>query len=377
LNTGRRTTTVDVWGQDAESVLESASDCEQVVLISDPASGLEGVIAVHSTVLGPALGGLRFQSYPSRAAAMADALHLAKGMTYKAAMAGLDLGGGKAVINGDPAKLRSERLLRAFGRHVEALGGRYVTAEDVGTTEADMAMVARETRWVTGLATGLGGSGDPSGSTAKGVFAAIEAAVEAQFGSPVLDGRSVCVLGVGKVGGRLAELLVQAGAVVRVADVHTAAVADLVQRLPVTALSPDAALSAEVDVLSPCALGGLLDQQSIPALRCAAVAGAANNQLADAACGELLRQRDIVYVPDFVANAGGIIQLASELSGGTPESVADQIAALRGRVTDVLQRARVQGVSTHRAAEELAEQRMRDIGALQSVRLPASSRGRS
>lgn len=360
----------DPWGNDGESALRDALQCEQVVSFSDAESGLDAIVAIHSTALGPALGGMRFCAYPSRAAALSDAVRLAAGMTYKAAAAGLDLGGGKAVVSGDAAKLRGERLLRAFGRFVETLGGRYVTAEDVGTTEQDMAMVRRETRWVVGLPPRLGGLGDPSPSTAVGVAAAIEAAVQFVQGAGSLNGSSVCVIGVGKVGSRLTELLVEKGAVVTVADVDGRASAAVEDRLGVRVVSPEEAMHLEVDVLAPCALGGVLTPPAIESLRCSIVAGAANNQLADPACADLLTARGIVYVPDFVANAGGLVHVAHEFSGG---SLADVAAALEGvapRVVEVLGLASQAGISTHQAALMLAERRIHGVGGLRRVRVP-------
>src|SRR5437879_3720381 len=258
----------------------AGDDYEQVVYCHDRPSGLRAIIAVHSTTLGPALGGTRFYPYPSEDAGVEDVLRLARGMTYKAAAAGLDLGGGKAVIFGDPARDRTEALMRAHGRFVDALGGRYITAEDVGTTQADMDLIRRETRHVTGVSRALGGSGDPSAATAFGVFWAMKAVMFMSSGTSSLDGTHVVVAGVGKVGTNLVRHLVEERSRVTVADVDTAAVERVQRDFDVDVVSAHEAHRVRCDIFSPCALGGVLNRDTIPGLRCWAVVGAANNQLA-------------------------------------------------------------------------------------------------
>ncbi|HEV2761277.1 MAG TPA: Glu/Leu/Phe/Val dehydrogenase dimerization domain-containing protein, partial [Acidimicrobiales bacterium] len=294
-----------------------ADDYEQIVFCHDRGTGLRAIVAVHSTRLGPALGGTRFYPYASEADGLEDVLRLARGMTYKAAAAGLDLGGGKAVIFGDPGRDKSEALLRAYARHVEALGGRYLTAEDVGTTQADMDIVRRETRFVTGVSRELGGSGDPSDATAYGVLWAMKAVAQRLWGDTSLVGRHVAVAGVGKVGRALLGHLAEERARVTVADVTPAAVDWAVTEVGAEAVAVEKIHAVECDIYSPCALGGVLNTNTIPELRCAAVVGSANNQLADdAASARLLADAGVLYAPDFVVNAGGLINIAEELAPG-------------------------------------------------------------
>lgn len=278
------------------------------------------MVAVHSTVRGPSLGGCRFWSYPDAEAGVRDALRLSEAMTYKAAVAGLAMGGGKGVValppGGLPAGVRRADVLRDFADTVAILGGQYITAEDVGTSSRDMSVIATVTSHVSGLTVRRGGSGDPSPATAIGVYAGIEAAVERVFGSPSMRGRSVAVLGVGSVGSRLAGHLVRAGATVVCADIAPERRA-VAERLGARWASPGRALTAAVDVLAPCALGGILSAESVPRLRAAIVAGAANNQLTEPAVADLLAARGILWVPDFVVNAGGIVNIAEELDGRT------------------------------------------------------------
>ncbi|HUP70403.1 MAG TPA: Glu/Leu/Phe/Val dehydrogenase dimerization domain-containing protein, partial [Acidimicrobiales bacterium] len=265
-----------------------ADDYEQVVFCHDRRTGLRAIVAVHSTRLGPALGGTRFYPYASEADGLEDVLRLAKAMTYKAAAAGLDLGGGKAVIFGDPGRDKSEALLRAYGRYVDALGGRYLTAEDVGTTQADMDVVRRETRFVTGVSPELGGSGDPSLATAYGVLWAMKAVARHLWGDTSLVGRHVALAGVGKVGRALLGHLVEERARVTVADVMPAAVERAVAESGAEAAAVEKIHAVDCDIYSPCALGGVLNTETIPELRCAAVVGSANNQLADGAASARL-----------------------------------------------------------------------------------------
>ncbi|HEX5366344.1 MAG TPA: Glu/Leu/Phe/Val dehydrogenase dimerization domain-containing protein [Acidimicrobiales bacterium] len=331
---------------------------EQVVHCHDAGSGLRAIVAVHSTALGPSLGGTRFHPYADEAEALRDVCRLARGMTYKHALCGNDLGGGKAVVIGDPATHRSEALLRAYGRFVEGLAGRYVTAEDVGTTQADMDVIRRETRYVTGVSESLGGSGDPSPATAAGVEWAMRAVAERLWGTPSLGGRHVCISGVGKVGAALARRLAEDGAKLTVADVRARAVEGLVDSLGAVPVDPEVAHTVPCDVFAPCALGGVLDARTVPELRCQAVVGSANNQLASPADAERLRRRGVLYAPDFVVNAGGVINIAEERNGYDRARAGERIRAIHDTLVRVLDRSDADDVSTAAAAERLAEERI-------------------
>lgn len=341
---------------------------EQVVFCHDRTTGLRAVIAVHSTRLGPALGGTRFHPYPNEDEAVEDALRLAEAMTYKAAVAGLDLGGGKAVIVGDPETDKTEALLRAYARFVDSLGGRYVTAEDVGTTQADMDLVRRETPYVTGVSPSLGGSGDPSHATARGVVHAMRAVALRLWGTTSLAGRHVVVHGVGKVGSDLAGHLVEDGAEVTVSDVRASAVERVAGRLGAAVAPPEKAHATPCDIYSPCALGGALSPETIPELRCAAVVGSANNQLADTSGPRLLDEAGVLYCPDYVANAGGMINVAEELRGYDSGRADAQVRSIFDTTTAVLSVAAADGVTTVEAAARMAERRMEQLAHVQLIR---------
>jgi leucine dehydrogenase len=346
----------------------TADGFEQVAYCHDAATGLRAIVAIHSTALGPGLGGTRFYPYASEEDALIDVCRLAKGMTYKHAVCGNDLGGGKAVILGHPAELRSEALFRAFGRFVEGLSGRYLTAEDVGTTQADMDIISRETRHVTGVSESLGGSGDPSPATAWGVLWAMKAVAERLWGTPSLSGRHVCISGVGKVGAALAEHLAAEEAKLTVADVNTAAVDAVVARDGAGAVAPEAAHAVACDIFSPCALGAVLNATTIPELHCDAVVGSANNQLAELDDAERLRQRGIVYAPDFVANAGGVINIAQEPHGYDRQRAYDRIRTIHDTLLRVFDRAEADGTTTAAAADLLAEERIASVSHTQLIR---------
>jgi leucine dehydrogenase len=346
----------------------TADGFEQVAYCHDAATGLQAIVAIHSTALGPGLGGTRFYPYASEEDALIDVCRLAKGMTYKHAVCGNDLGGGKAVILGDPAELRSEALFRAYGRFVEGLSGRYLTAEDVGTTQADMDIISRETRHVTGVSESLGGSGDPSPATAWGVLWAMKAVAERLWGTPSLSGRHVCISGVGKVGAALAEHLAAEEAKLTVADVNTAAVDAVVARDGAGTVAPEAAHAVACDIFSPCALGAVLNATTIPELHCDAVVGSANNQLAELADAERLRQRGIVYAPDFVANAGGVINIAEEPHGYDRQRAYDRIRTIHDTLLRVFDRAEADGTTTATAADLLAEERIASVSHTQLIR---------
>ncbi|WP_406382815.1 Leu/Phe/Val dehydrogenase [Streptomyces sp. NBC_01618] len=337
---------------------------EQVVLCQDRASGLKAVIAIHSTALGPALGGTRFYPYASEQEAVADALNLSRGMSYKNAMAGLDHGGGKAVIIGDSAQIQGARrteLLLAYGRCVASLGGRYVTACDVGTYVADMDVVARECRWTTGRSPENGGAGDSSVLTAFGVFQGMRASAQHLWGDPTLRGRKVGVAGVGKVGHHLVEHLLSDGAEVVITDVRD----ESVRR--VTGLHPEVAVAADTDALirtegldiyAPCALGGALNDDSVPVLTAKVVCGAANNQLAHPGVEKDLADRSILYAPDYVVNAGGVIQVADELHGFDFDRCKVKASKIFDTTLAIFARAKADGIPPAAAADRIAEQRM-------------------
>jgi valine dehydrogenase (NAD+) len=345
---------------------------EQVVFCGDEASGLKAIIAIHSTALGPALGGTRFYPYASEAAAVADALRLSRAMSYKNSLAGLDLGGGKAVIIGDPRTDKTEALLRAYGRFVESLGGRYLTACDVGTYNADLDLVARETRFAHGRSEAYGGCGDSSVLTAYGVFQGMRAAAQHTWGAPSLAGRTVAVAGVGKVGSWLVGHLVDDGADVVVTDVDPAAVARLQERFPgVRSVTDTAALvRTPHDVYAPCALGGALDAATVAALPARIVCGGANNQLAAPEVAEQLRGRGILYAPDYLVNAGGVIQVEDERHGFSFERARTRATGIFDVALRVFEAADAAGVSPAVAADRLAEERMRSVGRLTGIRLP-------
>jgi valine dehydrogenase (NAD+) len=333
---------------------------EQVAFCSDRETGLRAVIALHDTSLGPGLGGTRFHPYPTMDAALTDVLRLSRAMSYKNAVAGLDHGGGKAVIIGDPARDKSPELLRTYGRFVESLGGRYVTACDVGTYVTDMDVVGEETRWATGRSPERGGAGDSSVLTAFGVFQGMRAAAQHAWGEPSLAGRRVGIAGVGKVGARLAEHLVDDGAEVVVTDVDRDAVDRLTARLPQVRAVEDTheLVRTDLDVFSPNALGGALDEETVELLRARVVCGGANNQLADAGTADALARRGITYAPDFLVNAGGVIQVSDELHGFDMERARARTETIFDHTLAVLRDADATGTTPASAADRLAEQRM-------------------
>lgn len=343
---------------------------EEVLFGVDHVSGLRTIIAIHDTSLGPALGGTRFFPYRSEEEALVDVLRLAKGMTYKSAAAGLDLGGGKAVIIGDPATDKSERLLRAYGSVIDSLGGRYITAEDVGTTTDDMILIRRATEHVAGLPGAYGGSGDPSPATARGVLRAMEAVAAFLWGDRDLAGKTVAVQGIGKVGMSLVGRLREAGVETVVADVNPAACDHAVATYGSKAVDLDELYEVEADIFAPCALGATINERTIPMLRAAAVCGSANNQLAVPEDAGRLVARDIVYAPDFVANAGGVINIATERIGYSVERAREAVDRIYDNVSAVLDTAARERIDTHRAAERVAEERIRAVGSLRLKRRP-------
>ncbi|HEY1641828.1 MAG TPA: Glu/Leu/Phe/Val dehydrogenase dimerization domain-containing protein [Streptosporangiaceae bacterium] len=348
---------------------------EQVIFCQDRASGLRAIIAIYSTALGPSLGGTRFYPYPSEDAALADVLNLSRAMTYKNALAGLDHGGGKAVIIGDPTELKTEALLRAYGRFIESLGGRYITACDIGTYSEDMDVIARDCSHVTGRTVANGGAGDSSVLTALGVFQGMRAAAEHAWGTPSLAGRVVGVEGVGKVGRKLVGHLTADGARVVIFDASAAAVEEVRRAHPeVTVVSGRAdLLASQLDVYSPCALGGSVDDDAAAALGAAAghtvICGGANNQLAHPSVQKLLADFGIIYAPDYVVNAGGVIQVADELAGFSFERARARAEQIFGTTQQLLAAASAEGVPPAVAADRLAERRIAAVGRLRSIYL--------
>jgi len=334
---------------------------EQLVLCQDSASGYRGIIAIHSTVLGPALGGTRFWNYASDDEAIVDALRLARGMTYKNAVAGLNLGGGKSVIIGNNKTTDREMIFRAHGRFVESLGGRYITAEDVGTSTADMDYVHMETDYVSGLA---GRSGDPSPVTAHGVFRAIQASAKERWGSDELSNKTVAIQGCGHVGYYLAKELHEAGATLVVTDIDSDRVKRVVTEFNARAVASDEIYGVPADVFAPCALGAIINDRTIPQLKVEIVAGAANNQLLEERHGIELDSRDIMYAPDYVANAGGVINVYSELAGWTSARSFRKADEIYDTIRKVFAIARTEKIPTYLAADRLAEQRILAVGSM-------------
>lgn len=344
---------------------------EQVVYCQDEPSGLRAIIAIYSTALGPGLGGTRFYPYPDEDAALADVLNLSKAMAYKNALAGLDLGGGKAVIIGDPAKLKTEALLRAYGRFVESLNGRYITACDIGTYSEDMDIVARECRFVTGRTVPNGGAGDSSVLTAFGVFQGMRAAAEHVWGSTSLDGKTVGVEGVGKVGHRLVDHLISDGADVKIFDTSAAAIERVRVEHPEVKVAASRAdlVGTRLDVYSPCALGGAIDDDTVEVLTAKVVCGGANNQLAHPGVEKTLANLGIVYAPDYLVNAGGVIQVADELHGFSFERAKARAAQILGTTRQILAMAEADGIPPAVAADRLAERRIAEVGRLRGIYL--------
>lgn len=329
---------------------------EQIAFGHDPRAELRTIIAVYSTARGPALGGTRMWAYPTEEGALVDVLRLGKAMAYKAAGADLALGGGKAVIIADPARDKTPQLLRAYGRQVERLGGTYITTADVGTTVQDLDVIAQTTRFVTGTSRG---SGDPSPMTAHGVFHGMRAVAEEAFGDPDLAARHVVVSGVGKVGGSLARALAESGAHVTVADIRRDAAQMLAGEIGAEVAEADEAAGVPCDIFAPCALGPVVTDKTIGAFACRAIAGAANNQLATPEHGRRLAEEGILYAPDYVINAGGLINVADELQGYDPARARAKAEAIAGTLREVFRIAAEEGIPPADAADRLAEARIR------------------
>ncbi len=331
-------------------------DHEDVIFHADSTSGLKAIIAIHSTNRGPALGGCRMRPYDTEQQALSDVLRLSRGMTYKAAISSLPFGGGKAVIIGDPRVHKSEALLRAMGRFVGSLGGRYQTAEDVGTTVSDMDILRKETRFAHGFSDG---TGNPSPATAYGCFMGIRAAVKHRLATDSVEGLSVAVQGLGNVGYRLCGYLADAGARLLVADINRALVQKAVAEFAATPVSARRIHRLDADVFSPCALGAVIDDETVPQIGARIVAGSANNQLARPRHGAALKARGILYAPDYVINAGGLIDVAHEGRDYDPQKVLKQVAAIYDTLIDIFERSDLEGLSTDVVADRTAEERFR------------------
>ncbi len=344
------------------------NDHEQVVLCSDKRSHLQAIIAIHNTTLGPALGGTRMWVYPSDKEALIDALRLSRGMTYKAAVAGLNLGGGKAVIIGDPNKDKTEALFRSYGRFVEGLGGRYITAEDVGTSVHDMEWVRIETRFVTGIDRALGGGGDPSPVTAFGVYQGMKASMKQLTGNDSLRGKVIAVQGAGHVASYFCEYAAKEGAKLFVTDIYEQKAKALAARWKGKYVAPAKIYDVDADVFCPCALGAILNDDTIPRLKAPVIAGGANNQLADEQRhGQMLAKRKILYAPDYAINAGGLISVANELEGYPPERALKQAEGIYGTIERIFAIASRERIPTHEASNRLAEQRIASVSHIKNV----------
>ncbi|MCF7802081.1 MAG: leucine dehydrogenase [Candidatus Marinimicrobia bacterium] len=342
---------------------------EEVVFTHDPETGLKAIIAIHNTSLGPALGGCRVWNYESETDALRDVLRLSEGMTYKSAISGLNLGGGKAVIIGDVKEIGNEATFRAFGRLVDSLGGRYITAEDVNTTPRMMEWVHDETEYVVGLASELGGSGDPSPFTAYGVFVGMKAALKKVFGNEKFEGRKVALQGLGHVGCYLLEHLLKAGAEVIVTDIDAEKLARVTkEHQNVTTCGPDEIYKQEVDIFAPCALGAGINDDTIPRLKTPIIAGAANNQLADyEKHGKILLEKNILYAPDFCINAGGVINVYGELEGYSEKRSYSRVNHIYDMLMEIFQLSEEQKIPTMTAANTIAEARIHNMGRLKQM----------
>jgi leucine dehydrogenase len=341
----------------------AAMDHEQVLFCQDRATGLKAIIAVHNTVLGPSLGGTRMWSYSSESEALTDVLRLSRGMTYKSSLAGLNLGGGKAVIIGNSRTDKNEALLRRFGKFVNSLSGKYITAEDVGISTKDMEMVALETEHVAGLPEYMGGSGDPSPVTAYGTYVGIKAAAKEQYGSDNLAGKKVLVQGVGHVGSYLVDHLINEGAVVMISDIFDDKIQQITKKHKVQVIAPDDVYDADMDIYSPCALGATINDATLERLKCSVIAGAANNQLADEKKhGKAVMDKGIVYAPDFLVNAGGIINCYWEVVGYNREAAMMQTEGIYDTTLNIFAKSKTENIPTYLAANLLAEARIEALG---------------
>ncbi|MBI2618621.1 MAG: Glu/Leu/Phe/Val dehydrogenase [Ignavibacteriales bacterium] len=343
-------------------------DHEQVIFCNDKRVGLKAIIAIHNTSLGPALGGCRMWTYAGDEEALRDVLRLSRGMTYKAAIAGLNLGGGKAVIVGDPNREKTEALFRTYGRFVEGLGGRYITAEDVGTTVREMEWVRMETKYVTGISRAIGGSGDPSPVTALGVFVGMKACAREVFGNDSLRGKKILVQGAGNVASHLCGHLKKEGARIYVTDIYEHKAKKVAKAVKAAFVMPEKIYGIPADIFAPCALGGILNNDTIPKLKVKIVAGGANNQLLDENTHmQMLIDRKILYAPDYAINAGGLINVANELEGYREERALKQAEGIYDILRAVFALARTEKISTSQAANRLVEERIGKISGIKQI----------
>lgn len=341
---------------------------EQIVVCSEPSIGLKAIIAIHDTTLGPALGGTRMWNYNSEQEAVRDVLRLSRGMTYKAAISGLNLGGGKAVIIGDARSQKNEHLFRAFGRYVDSLGGRYITAEDVGIDVKDMEWVSMETKYVTGTPKSTGGSGDPSPVTAYGVYVGMKAAAKKAYGSDSLAGKRIAIQGAGHVSSHLAKFLADEDAELFICDIYEDKVNAVAAETGATIVEADDIYGLDVDIFSPCALGGVVNDETIPQLKCDIIAGAANNVLdQEEKHGNILLENNILYAPDYVINAGGLINVASELEGYNEKRAHNKAARIYDTILDILDYSEDNNMPTYAASNILAEKRIKNVGKIHNI----------
>jgi len=340
---------------------------EQVSYFYDEHTGLKCIISVHNTILGPGLGGCRVWNYKNEQEALIDVLRLSRGMTYKAAIAGLNLGGAKAVILADNNTVKNEAYFRSFGRFVEAMGGRYITAEDVGTSVRDMEWVRSETDYVVGISRSLGGSGDPSVVTAYGVYIGIKACAKEKFNQTDLDGLKIAIQGLGHVGMYLVEYLSKHDVEIYVTDINESLVQQAVSKFDVNPVSTDEILKLNVDIVAPCALGAVINDETIPELNCKVIAGGANNVLKNAKIhGEMLKKRDILYAPDYAINAGGLINVANELEGYNRQRAFDQAEGIYDMLRDIFRRSKNDDITTNEASDLQAEDRIMKMARLKT-----------
>ena len=341
---------------------------EQVVFCQDEATGLKAIIAIHNTVLGPALGGTRMWNYATDEEALVDVLRLSRGMTYKAAISGLNLGGGKAVIVGDPEKLKNEAFMRRFGRFVDSLGGRYITAEDVNMKTRDMEYVHMETDFVTGIPESMGGSGDPSPVTAYGVYMGMKATAKHVYGSDNLSGKAVVVQGVGQVGMYLVDHLTKDGAKVYITDIVEEKVANVAKNSGAEVIGTDEVYDLDVDIYAPCALGATINDDTLSRLKCSIIAGAANNQLqTEAVHGKAVMEKGMIYAPDYALNAGGVINCYSDVKGLSSEWAMNKADEIYTTIQNIVKRSSSENVPAYQIANKMAEERIEAIG---KVKLP-------
>lgn len=345
-----------------------ANNHEQILFCNDNATGLKAIIAIHNTVLGPSLGGTRMWNYNNEMEALTDVLRLSRGMTYKSSVAGLNLGGGKAVIIGDSKKIKTEALLRRFGKFVNSLGGKYITAEDVAMTSRDMEIIKMETDHVSGLPENMGGSGDPSPVTAYGVYVSMKASAKEAFGSDSLSGKKVLVQGIGHVGETLVDYLTKEGAKVYINDISEDRIKAAVDKYKAEFVTADKMFDLDIDIYAPCALGATVNDETLSKLKCKVICGAANNQLADEKKhGELVLSKGILYAPDFVVNAGGIINVYYELEGYNRERALAHAEKIYDTTWNIIQTAKAQNIPTYAAANKIAEQRIESIARINAV----------